>query len=115
MAELIGDEFPTSTGCDSSSSGGSISGEITSPMLVNTVRNQGSRKRSPSAKPTYTGREVSTRGGNFSGAKVSRRLPASDLQSGCVRLAGGSKSSGICGYAAVDCGSGYQASAAFER
>jgi len=51
-----------------------------------------------------TGRAVSSSGGSFSGAKVSRRLPASDRQSGCVRLGGGSKSSGISGSVVVDCG-----------
>src|SRR5260370_24973113 len=106
---------PTSTGRDSSSSGGRVSGEITSPRLVNTVRNQGRRRRSPSSRPTFTGCEVSSSGGNLVGANVSRRLPTSDLQSGCVRLAGGSKSSGISGCAAGEGGAEYQVSAAFER
>src|SRR5580700_8329298 len=37
---------PTSTGMDSSSSGGRDSGESTSPMLVNTVRYHGIARRS---------------------------------------------------------------------
>jgi len=89
VAELVGDEFADIDGAGFQFEGGSVSGEMTSPMLENTVRNQGRRKRSPSKRPISTGLEVSCRGGSFSGAKVSRRLPASDLQSGCVRPGGG--------------------------
>jgi len=114
VAELVGDEFADIDGAGFQFEGGSVSGEMTSPMLENTVRNQGRRKRSPSKRPISTGLEVSCRGGSFSGAKVSRRLPASDLQSGCVRPGGGSRSSGI-SIGGADCGSGSQASAALER
>src|ERR1700721_2599427 len=43
-----------SAGGDSSSGGGRVPGESTSPMLVKTVRNQGMRRRSPRARPTAT-------------------------------------------------------------
>ena len=82
---------PTSTGCDSSSSGGSTSGEITSPRLVNMVRYQGVRRRSPSDMPICTGREVSRKGGNLGGATVSARFATSDLHSGGSQPSGGRK------------------------
>src|SRR5258705_76690 len=47
---------------------------MTSPRLVNTVRNQGRLNRSPRSRPTFTGLDVSSRGASFSGATVSRKL-----------------------------------------
>src|SRR5580765_6521522 len=49
---------PTSTGRDSSWSGGMISGEITSPKFVKTVRYHGRTRKSPRSMPRFTGREV---------------------------------------------------------
>src|SRR2546423_12844593 len=105
---------PTSTGIDSSSRGGSVSGEITSPMFVNTVRNHGNRRRSPSSNPTSTGRDVSDRGGSFSGANLSRTLVSKDFHKGCVNEAGGRRSIESSEDRACE-SSGYHASAALER
>src|SRR5581483_1635181 len=82
---------PTSTGRDSSSNGGSVSGVMTSPRLVNTVRYQGRSRKSPANMPTSTGREVRCSGGNLSGANRSRKFSNKERHSGGLRLAGGNR------------------------
>src|SRR5438876_968568 len=69
-----------------------ISGEITSPRLVKTVRNQGISTMSPSRSPTSTGCEVSSSGGSRSGEIRSSRLTMSDRHSGIRKLGGGERS-----------------------
>src|SRR5580692_10508710 len=84
---------PTSTGRDSSCKGGSVSGEITSPRFVNTVRYQGKLKMSPASMPTSTGREVRRSGGNFSGDKVSRSWSSKRNGRGRFQASGSKRSS----------------------
>src|SRR5580704_6695742 len=79
---------PTSTGRDSNCKGGSVSGEITSPMLVNTVRYQGKLRMSPASIPTSTGREVNCNGGNFSGETISRRSSSRRFRRGRFQPSG---------------------------
>src|SRR6516165_601907 len=79
-------------GLDSSSKGGKVSGEITSPRLVNTVRYQGRLTRSPMSMPTFVGREVSSSGGNFSGAIRSCNSPSKRFHRGLFQLLGSKRS-----------------------
>src|SRR5580692_4982718 len=79
---------PTSTGRDSRCKGGSVSGEITSPMFVNTVRYQGKLKMSPASMPTSTGREVRCSGGNLSGETTSRRSSSRRFRKGRFQPSG---------------------------
>jgi len=54
--------------------------------LVKMVRYQGRLKRSPYDMPTFTGREVSSSGGNFSGASLSRNSPSKRFHRGVFQL-----------------------------
>jgi len=77
MAQFVAQQLTHIHGCDSSRSGGKVSGEITSPKLVNTVRYHGN-KEITSKIPTSTGFAVNCKGARRSGAKRSARLISSE-------------------------------------